>query len=253
MRGNEAVNVPSTIKAVSFDVDGTLQDFDGMMRYALRKVLTELSQLEPEAARALDVERMMAIRDDVQERLRGRVNNLNAIREESIRQALREAGRPDDELGSHLAQVYFRSRDAARTLFSDVRPALERLAASYRLGLLSNGNSYADNLGLGDLISFEVFSQDHDGMEKPDPCIFEVAFREAGCRPHELLHVGDSLESDVAGAKASGSKAVWLNRGSDPLDGHHEPDFEIRSLLELDGILGKRLDACHEVMHSSDV
>ena len=87
------------------------------------------------------------------------------------------------------------------------------------------------------LISFEVFSQDNLGIEKPDPRIFEVAFRKAGCEPCELLHVGDSLESDVAGAKAAGSKAIWLNRNLDARDGGTEPAFEIRSLLELDRIL----------------
>ena len=57
-------------------------------------------------------------------------------------------------------------------------------------------------LNIGSLISFEVFSQDNLGIEKPDPRIFEIAFHEAGCEPCELLHVGDSLESDVAGAKS---------------------------------------------------
>ena len=227
----------SGIKAISFDVDGTLQDFDGMMRHALREVLKELAQLDTRAAQALDVEMMIAIRDEVHERLRGRVTDLNAVREESIKQALCEAGRPDDELGPYLAQVYFRRRDAARALFSDVRPTLERLAARYRLGLLSNGNSRADALGIGDLVSFEVFSQDHNGVEKPALHIFEVAFHRAGCEPCELLHVGDSLESDVAGARAAGSKAIWLNRSSDARDGGTEPAFEIRSLLELERIL----------------
>ena len=104
----------SGVTAISFDVDNTLWDFDGVTRGALRKVLGELSLLDPEAARSLDVDRMIAIRNETQDRLRGRVNDLNAVREESMKQALREAGRPDDELGSHLTQVYFRHRDAAR-------------------------------------------------------------------------------------------------------------------------------------------
>ena len=242
----------STIKVISFDVDGTLQDFDGMMRHALGEVLKELARLDTEAAQALDIERMIAIRDEVHERLRGRVTELNAVREESIREALREAGRPDDELGSHLARVYFQNRDGARALFPDVRPALELLAKSYRLGLLSNGNSYAGDLGIGDLVSFEMFSQDYLGIEKPDPRIFEVALREAGCEPSELLHVGDSLENDVAGAKAVGSKAAWLNRSLDARDGRTKPDIEIRSLMELDGKLGSR--STHlEMVRVSDV
>lgn len=227
----------SGIKAISFDVDGTLWDFESAMRTALEEVLSELAHVDPHTARKLDAERMIVLRDETHERLRGKITDLDAIREESIKQALREAGISNDELGSYLAQVYFRRRDAARALFSDVRPTLERLAARYRLGLLSNGNSRADALGIGDLISFEVFSQDHNGVEKPALRIFEIAFHEAGCEPSELLHVGDSMESDIAGAKAAGSKAIWLNRSLDARDGGTEPDFEIRSLLELDEVL----------------
>ena len=153
----------------------------------------------------MDIDRMVAIRNETQDRLRGRVSDLNAVREESMKQTLREAGRPDDELGSHLTQAYFRHRDASRALFPDVRPALERLAPSYLLGLLSNGNTGADALGIGGMVSFEVFSQDHGGIEKPDPRIFEIAVEQAGCPAGEIAHVGDSLENDVVGPPTLGS------------------------------------------------
>ena len=225
----------SGVTAISFDVDNTLWDFDGVTRGALRKVLGELSLLDPEAARSLDVDRMIAIRNETQDRLRGRVNDLNAVREESMKQALREAGRPDDELGSHLTQVYFRHRDAARAPFPDVRPALERLAPSYRLGLLSNGNTGATALDVGDLVSFEVFSQDHGGIEKPDPRIFEIAVELAGCPAREIAHVGDSLKNDVVGASNAGFRPVWLNRTGASSDTRVET--EIESLQELVALL----------------
>ncbi len=225
----------SGVTAVSFDVDDTLWDFDGMARGALRAVLEELSRLDPEAARALDVDRMVAIRNETHDRLRGRVDDLNAVREESMKQALREAGRPDDDLGSRLAQVYFRHRDAARRPFPDVRPALERMAPRYRLGLLSNGNTGADALGIGGLVSFEVFSQDHGGMEKPDPRIFEIAAERAGCPARQIAHVGDSLANDVAGAANAGFRPVWLNRNGTPNDARAE--LEIASLEELAPLL----------------
>ena len=232
----------SGVTAISFDVDNTLWDFDGVTRGALRKVLDELSLLEPEAARSLDVDRMIAIRNETQDRLRGKVNDLNAVREESMKQALREAGRPDDELGFHLTQVYFRQRDAARAPFPDVRPALERLASSYRLGLLSNGNTGSAALGIGDLVSFEVFPQDHGGVEKPDPRIFEIAVEQAGCPAREIAHVGDSLESDVAGAANAGFRPVWLNRTGATSDARAE--VEIRSLEELVALLMHHSNVC---------
>ena len=225
----------SGITTISFDVDGTLWDFEGLTRRALREVLKELARIDPGAARRLDVERMVAIRNEIHDRLRGRVTDLDAVREESMREALREAGRPDDALASYMAQVYFQRRGELRAPFPDARPTLERRAPDYRLGLLSNGNSRADALGIGDLMSFEVFSQDHGGVEKPDPHLFGIALREAGCEPHELLHVGDSSESDVAGALNADVEPVLLDR-----DGMREGDgatLRIRSLAELPSLL----------------
>jgi len=51
------------------------------------------------------------------------------------------------------------------------------------------------------------------GAEKPDPRVFRRALERAGCSPTEVLHVGDSWEADVLGARAAGIPALWLDRG----------------------------------------
>lgn len=225
----------SNITSITFDVDDTLWDFHGVMRGALSAVLDELSQFDPEAEGRLDVDKMISIRDDTHDRLRNRVTDLNAIREESIKQALREADAPNDELGSYLTHIYFRHRNSTFALFPDVRPALEQLAQKYRLGLLSNGNTDAASMGISDLISFEVFSQDHRGIEKPDRRIFDIAMEQAGCPAHRIVHVGDSLENDVIGASNAGLQPVWLNRtGASARDG---VAVELKSLEQLAALL----------------
>jgi putative hydrolase of the HAD superfamily len=54
---------------------------------------------------------------------------------------------------------------------------------------------------------------------------------------HAAVHVGDSLEHDVAGAQAAGWKAVWLNRDGVPNGTGLRPDAEIASLHELDTVV----------------
>ena len=69
-------------------------------------------------------------------------------------------------------------------------------------------------------------------MEKPDPRIFSIAASRAGFPPSQILHVGDSLEEDVQGAKSIGMIPVWINRTvreSSELD----VGYEIASLREL--------------------
>ena len=36
--------------------------------------------------------------------------------------------------------------------------------------------------------------------------------KSTGLKPEEVVHIGDSLSSDVKGAGALGIKAIWVNR-----------------------------------------
>ncbi len=67
--------------------------------------------------------------------------------------------------------------------------------------------------------------------------MFVVALARAGVSSRAAVHVGDSLECDVAGAQAAGFKAVWLNRGGAANTTGLQPDAEISSLHELDTVL----------------
>ena len=53
----------------------------------------------------------------------------------------------------------------------------------------------------------------------------------------QLLHVGDSLEQDVAGGNAAGAHTVWLNREGLSNDTGIKADYEISSLTDLPAIL----------------
>ena len=103
--------------------------------------------------------------------------------------------------------------------------------------MLSNGNTYPERCGLEDYFDFVVFAQDVK-VEKPDPKIFEITAQQAGCEFSQLMHVGDSLENDVAGAQNVGAPAVWLNRDGVQNTTDFQPDYEIRSLTEISDFLG---------------
>ena len=81
------------------------------------------------------------------------------------------------------------------------------------------------------------------GFRKPRSEIFEAVLGGLTVERHEVLHVGDSLSADVAGAVAMGIRSVWLTRRvKDPgqaLEKHQgpRPDSRIDDLSELEGIL----------------
>ena len=224
------------IRAISFDGDGTLWDFERAMREALQHVLRELAEVDPQAAAMTSTDRMMEIRDSVALEVTGSITSLEDIRLEAFRRTLEDTGRPDDALAHHLYQVYLKHRFEDMDLYDDVLPVLEVLRTKYDIGLLSNGNSYPERTGLAGVFRFIVFSQDH-GIEKPDPGIFHITLQQAGCRREQLLHVGDSLLNDIGGAIGAGIKCVWLNRVGVVNSAGITADFEVASLWELPNIL----------------
>jgi putative hydrolase of the HAD superfamily len=64
------------------------------------------------------------------------------------------------------------------------------------------------------------------GARKPDPAIFTAALELAGCEAGEALHVGDTADEDVAGARAAGIRPLLIDR-----DGG---EGDISSLREID-------------------
>ena len=229
------------ITTISFDADGTLFDFEQVMRSSLGIVLDEMRLLAPEAASASTVEDLIGMRDRVADEWRGQGLSHEAIRLEGFRRILDRLQLPSDALAYRLNALYMRHRFNDIHCYPDVRPSLEALRGRFKLGIISNGNSYPDRCGLAGFFEFVFFSQDH-GVEKPDPLLFRLAMEEADCTPQEMLHVGDSLYTDVLGARNAGARSVWLNRTGVQRDAGARVDYEISSLAQLVPLVARGRD-----------
>ena len=235
----------SRIRAVSFDGDMTLWDFEKVMRNSLAHALVELRKhLHQSQCVDLTVDRMIEIRNTVADEFAGKRVTLERVRLEAFRRTIATLGSDDDRLAAHLNSIYLEHRFADIELYPDVLPALDSIAGRYVLGLISNGNGYPERCGLQGRFSFVVLAQ-NVGVEKPHPAIFEHACGHARCTPEQLIHIGDSLDTDVAGARRAGAVSVWLNRDRRPNYTSIGPDYEIHSLIELDNFLAR--DRCATV------
>lgn len=76
----------------------------------------------------------------------------------------------------------------------------------------------------------EVFTSEDAKSYKPRKELFEMALTSAGLKPEQVIHIGDSLSSDVKGAKALGIKALWVNRSGKEVP---EGVVSISNLLEV--------------------
>lgn len=121
--------------------------------------------------------------------------------------------------------------------FEDVEPALRELrAAGARLVIASNWDcslpDWLEPAGVLELVDGVVSSAEL-GEAKPAPAVFLRALELAGAAPGEAVHVGDSPENDVEGARAAGIRPLLLARGGEAPEGVEV----IRSLAELPSIV----------------
>lgn len=213
------------------------------MQEALSRTLIELQSLVPGLqTKALTVADLQQTRDEVAKTLRGNRVSLEYVRLKAFEQTLRNLGRDDPELASHLTRFYMEHRFTAITLYPDVLPTLTLLRDKYRLGLVTNGNTYPERCGLPGRFAFTIFAQDYE-VQKPQPEFYERVLFETNTQPHEIIHVGDSLHNDVGGAQAVGIRAIWINRLQSQNATNIQPFAEIASLRELPEVLAQVLKA----------
>ncbi len=101
-------------------------------------------------------------------------------------------------------------------LYEDVVPCLERLKlAGYSLAVISNWDRslpwVLDMYALTGYFDLALASL-VEGVEKPDPRLFEIALEKLGARADETIHIGDNPIDDVQGARSAGIHAVLLDR-----------------------------------------
>jgi putative hydrolase of the HAD superfamily len=63
-----------------------------------------------------------------------------------------------------------------------------------------------------------VISSAEVEREKPDPGIFELALTQVRSQAHEAIHIGDSIENDVDGARLAEVGSLLLDRGGQHLE-----------------------------------
>jgi putative hydrolase of the HAD superfamily len=89
-------------------------------------------------------------------------------------------------------------------------------AAGLRSAVISNSDgtirSVVTRLGLLDRLDFVIDSAE-EGVEKPDPRIFEIALARTGVKAEEAAYIGDLYSIDVRGARRVGLRPILLDPG----------------------------------------
>ena len=218
-----------SVRAVLLDALGTLVRLEPpvpALRAELRKVGIEAD--EETAARAIGAEIAYYLEHHMEG---GDRESLERLRDRCAEQLAAVLGVEGPRVReAMLASLRF-------TAFPDVAPSLRRLRSrGLRLVIASNWDcslpEWMADAGLLELLDGAASSA-VVGEPKPGPAVFRRALSIAGVPARHAVHVGDSLEGDVEGARAAGIRAIMLVREGEPPPGVEA----IRSLSELPSLL----------------
>jgi 2-haloalkanoic acid dehalogenase type II len=187
-----------TVRAVIFDVDGTLVDSNDAHAAAWQDVLREFHFERDFAA----IRRLIGMGGDKL------LPALTGISSES------DLGkRVSERRGHHFRDAYLHRLRP----FPDVRPLLQRIAADgYRLGIASSAkqeelDALLDVAGVADLIHGQTSSDDVDSS-KPDPDALHAALAKLRIPPEAAVMVGDT-PYDVEAAARAGVPTIAVRCG----------------------------------------
>jgi YjjG family noncanonical pyrimidine nucleotidase len=228
-----------TYRWLMFDADGTLFDYDAAEGKALRRTLAIFGL--PYNGQVLDIYRRIngQLWLDLEQGLTTR-DELRLTRFSHLFAAI--AGDHPAPAAGEFSRAYLETLGNCADLMPGAATLLGALHGSYNLALITNGfaNVQRSRLSRSGLAHYfdPVVISDEVGVAKPDPRIFDLALERMRCPARsEVLMIGDSLSSDIAGAVSYGIDACWYNPEERAADADLAARYEIRALGELLDIL----------------
>jgi 2-haloacid dehalogenase len=223
--------MPTEISALVFDAYGTLFDVHSVTRLA--------ETLFPGKGAALSAAwRTKQLEYTWLRSLMGRYEDFSRVTHAALEWTFESLDLlPEESARRQLLEEYRRL-----AMFPEVPTALEKLAASRPLAILSNGhpdmlNAVVDHNGLRARFRGGVLSVHPAKVFKPEASVYRLAEEQLGVT-RSLVGFVSSNGWDAAGAKSFGFRAYWVNRGGAPVERLGvRPDAIVRDLGELAQLL----------------
>ncbi|MCF2910887.1 HAD-IA family hydrolase [Pseudoalteromonas sp. DL2-H2.2] len=207
MRFNRAID---KIQVLSFDLDDTLYNNHPIIANAVQAMNDYVNALAP--WRAQGPQFWLECRQHVATEQSELTNDVTRWRQAALRYGLQQAGFSDADVEQHADAAYqaFATARSQIEVSASVLALLARLSKRFRLIAITNGNVEVERFNLAGQFE-QVFMAGRDGRAKPHADLFDAACQYCAVAPHQILHIGDSLDTDVQGANLAGCRSVWLN------------------------------------------
>ena len=230
------------IKAVFFDLDGTLCDSDTAWSIAQREAFQLLREHYPNVSQDAITNAWTTVHQRLFQQLDAGKLSMAEVRGSRFECLFTELNLPTDKVMEELSDFFCSRYLTSLHLYDDVT-VLEKLH-TYHVGIITNGAhdehtdsqlSKVGHLGLSERIQSLTISGEI-GIRKPNLEIFKIACERAGVLPKEAVYVGDTIENDIVGANRAGMTSVFINRKSEeliPQIADEQPDYAISNLHDV--------------------
>lgn len=228
------------IKAVLWDIDGTLLDFVKCERKALKKCFSifELGECTDD---------MLDMYSKINKRYWKRLERGEITKRQVLvgrfEEFFENIGLPVNIVSDFNNEYQYRLGDYAY-FCGRGKYVVSSLAGHVKQYAVTNGTLIAQEKklhksGLDKLLD-GIFISENIGIEKPDKRFFDAVFEEIGdYDKDEVMIIGDSLSSDMRGGNNAGILCCWYNRYGEENTEGVRIDYEIKSLPPvMDIILG---------------
>ena len=200
------------VHAITLDLDDTLWPFAPIGARIEHVLHAWMERHSPQTAARFPIAEMRALRERVVAEHPQHAHDLSLLRRLTIERALRDSG-GDTALAEAAYAIFFDERNRV-DFYPDALAALQRLSARVPVAALSNGNADLAAIGIAGHFRFQLGAREH-GAAKPEAGIFHAACARFGVEPRYVLHVGDDVRMDVAGAHRAGLRSCWIHRAED--------------------------------------
>lgn len=198
-----------------FDFDNTLVDFHKASDLAFHKTLTDYNIENDEAYYGIYEKINAKIWSDFEQKL----ITAEDIRRTRFSLFLQEIGR-DNLDGYEFNAQYLSNIVEFTSIEPEIVQMLQRLRSKFKMSIITNGLKEVQRARLAkckiDHLFDSIVVSDEIGVAKPDSAFFEYTMStiEQEFEKEKILVIGDSLQSDIAGAKLFGLKSCHINAGN---------------------------------------
>lgn len=225
------------ISALTFDLDDTLYDNRQVILKTEQEALSFVQNYHP-SLNALQNNEFHRLRQALRETEPEIYHDVTEWRRRAVEQAMLNAGLSATEaaIGAEASMENFAKWRSRIDVPQETHDTLAALAKKWPLVAITNGNAQPELFGLGDYFEF-VLRAGPDGRSKPFNDMYHLAAERLNVPLGEILHVGDDLTTDVAGAIRCGMQACWIKPENADLmhtfDSRLLPHVEISRLASL--------------------